>query len=155
MRLQFVWISGWYLSCNGCQSNAWTTICYLVVYRTKFWNLPADNSIIGWDILSTDISYDTFARENLKTPSAEKSGLQIMRENPYTSVAQCRLSEYMSSMKFNPWYLLFLFLYYRVYSLSIVLFLDLEIINVTTFYLVRQLCLFIYMIKICLYIFII
>ena len=78
-----------------------------------------------------------------------------MRENPYTSVAQCRLSEYMSSMKFNPWYLLFLFLYYRVYSLSIVLFLDLEIINVTTFYLVRQLCLFIYMIKICLYIFII
>ena len=63
-------------------------------------------------------------------------------------VAKCRLSadmSSMSSMEFNPWYWLFLFLYYRVYSLSIVLFLDLEIISVTTFYLVRQFCLFIYL----------
>ena len=56
---------------------------YLLVYRTKFWNLHADNSIIGWDILSPDISYNMFHRGNLKTPSVDKGGLKIMRKKSY------------------------------------------------------------------------
>ena len=79
-------------------TSCYLLICYLLVYRAKFWNLHADNSI-GWDILSPDISYNMFNRDNVETPLEDKSGLQIMRKKSL-SAAKCWLSTDM--MKFNP-----------------------------------------------------
>ena len=106
------------------------------MYRTNFLNLYADSSIIGWDILSPDISYDMFDRENLKTPSADKSGLQIMRKNPYRR-PNVDYRETCPRQNSTPGIGYFYFCTTGYTFLCIVLFLDLEIISVTTFYLVR------------------